>query len=86
MIGDRDDVVVTDLRPRQLGACVGDQLGQGRPRLAQLELTLDGVKVRVALTQYAPVLGSVFERRPERGRRIGIDRVDLKAAPLARQA
>jgi len=85
VIGDRDDVVVTDLRPRQLGACVGDQLGQGRRRLAQLELTLDGMKVRVALAQHALVLSAVLERRPKRGGRIGIDRLDLEVAPLPRQ-
>jgi len=35
--------------------------------------------------QHALVLGAVLERRPQRGWRVGIDRLDLEVAPLAGQ-
>jgi len=86
VVGDRDDAVVADLRPGEVGARVGDQLGGLRRRLAQLQPAGDGVEVRVALQQDALLLGAEAQCRFERRARVELDRLDLEVALPTRQA
>jgi len=74
---------VADLRAGLVRTGIGDELGGLGRRLAQLEPALDRVEVRVALTQQALVLGAEIERRLERCRRVGIDRLDFEVGPAS---
>ncbi|HEV7805152.1 MAG TPA: hypothetical protein VGO80_04995 [Solirubrobacteraceae bacterium] len=84
VVGDGHDAVEADLRPGELGARVGDELGGRGRRLAQLQPALHRVEVRVALVQPPLILGTGRERGPQRRRRVGADALDLEVAPSAR--
>src|SRR5437867_2903880 len=69
---------------RAVDARVGDELREFGPThlgLAQLEATLDGVEVRVALVQDALVVRAEGERGVEGRARVEVDRLELEIAP-----